>query len=134
MKRISILMLVFIIISSCNNSNYIPPDVIKPVQMQTIMWDMIRGDLLAQEIVKKDSGQNIKSTGFTITEKILAIHNIDRTKFKKSMDFYERHPVLLKTIFDSLNAVQTRKNFLEIEKKEKPRKDHRFSPANQNHE
>ena len=69
MRRVPILVLIFIIIS-CNDSNYVPPDIIKPAQMQNIFWDMIRGDILAQEIIKKDSTQNIKSASFAITEKI----------------------------------------------------------------
>ncbi|MEO6452889.1 MAG: DUF4296 domain-containing protein [Ginsengibacter sp.] len=116
MKRGFILVLVFII-ASCNKSNYIPPGIIKPIQMQNLFWDIIRGDILAQEIIKKDSTQNIKNTSFAITEKIFAVHNVDRIKFEKSIAFYEKHPLLMKTIFDSLNAIKTRKNFADVERK-----------------
>ena len=123
MRRVVTLVLIFII-ASCNNSNYIPPGIIKPTQMQNIVWDMLRGDILAQEVVKKDSTQNIKTAAFAITEKIFAIHNVDRIQFEKSIVFYEKHPVLMRTIFDSLNAIKTRKSF-DIEKQDnKERNDH----------
>lgn len=115
MRRYLILFLIFI--NACNKNSNIPSQIIKPVQMQNILWDMIRGDILAQEIIKKDSTQTLKSANFIITEKILALHNTDRVKFKKSMAFYEKHPALIKSIFDSLNAIQTRQNPLNIEKK-----------------
>ena len=130
MTRASILIWGGILIISCNNSNDIPTGIIKPVQMENILWDMIRGHILAQEIVRKDSAQNLKSATFTISEKIYAIHKTDRIKFEKSLAFYERHPVLMRTVFDSLNALQTKKNSLDINNKRKQPKDYHFSPVN----
>jgi len=86
MRKVSIAILAFIFFS-CNDSNYVPAGIIQPPQMQNIFWDMIRGDILAQEIVKKDSTQTIKSERFSLTEKIFAIHNTDRSAFKKSLAF-----------------------------------------------
>ena len=129
MRKASIAVLSFIMFS-CNNSNYVPKDIIQPGKMQNIFWDMIRGNILAQEMLKKDSSQTIKSESFAITEKIFAIHNTDRATFKKSLAFYEKHPALIKTIFDSLNAIQTRKSTLESEKKLKPYKDYHLIQGN----
>lgn len=122
MKRVLVVIVISISIA-CNSKNYIPRDIIKPAQMREIFWDMIRSDILVQEIIKKDSTQNIKGAGFAIIEKIFAIHNTDRAKFKKSLAFYEKNPALMRTIFDSLNAIQLRRNSLELEKKYRPVKD-----------
>ena len=129
MRKVSIAVLAFLIFS-CNGSNYVPKDIIQPGQMQNILWDMIRGDILAQEMAKRDSTQTIKSESFAITEKIFVIHHTDRAAFKKSLAFYEQHPALIKTIFDSLNAIQTRKSTLESEKKLKPYKDYHLIQGN----
>ena len=118
MKKPAMLFLVFIAVS-CNNENNIPSGIIRPDKMQHIFGDMIKGDLLAQEIIKKDSTQTLKSAGLTITKKIFAIDNIDSEQFKKSVAFYERHPALLKVIFDSLSAIQTRNTSPEFEKKDR---------------
>src|SRR5688572_2933320 len=106
MKRYKVLFLAFIFITSCNSNSYIPADIIKPAQMQNIFWDIIRGDILAQELVRKDSTKDIKNESLIIAEKVFSIHHIDRNKFEKSVAFYAKHPTLMKTIFDSLNAVQ----------------------------
>jgi hypothetical protein len=98
--------------------------------MQDIFWDMIRGNLLAQELAKKDSSQKLETTQSTITEKILVIHKTDRITFEKSIKFYEKHPVLMRTIFDSLNAVKTRNHSKENEMKRKYGRDYHLSPAN----
>src|ERR1043165_5925018 len=116
MSKHQVMLLAFVFIISCNDNSYIPSDVIKPPQMRDILWDMMRGDVLAQEIVKGDSSRNIKNESFAITQKIFFIHQINRDKFEKSIDFYTQHSELLKTIFDSISAVKTRNRSFKIEK------------------
>ncbi len=125
-----ILFLSFIFITACSKRTHIPSGIIKPREMQNIFWDMIRGDILAQEITNKDSTKNLKTESFAITEKIFSIHNINRAKFEKSITFYEMHPGLVKIIFDSLNAVQTRENSTEIERRKKSYRDHNIPRSN----
>ena len=125
-----ILFLSFVFITSCTNSTYVPSGIIKPREMQNIFWDMIRGDILAQEIINKDSTKNLKTESFAITEKIFSIHNINRAKFEESIAFYEKHPEMVKIIFDSLNAVQTRKNSTEIERRKKGQRDYNIPRSN----
>ena len=125
-----ILFLSFVFITSCTNRTYVPSGIIKPREMQNIFWDMIRGDILAQEIINKDSNKNLKTESFAITEKIFSIHNINRAKFEKSIAFYEKHPGLVRIILDSLNAVQTRKNSKEIERRRKGQREYNIPPSN----
>jgi len=98
--------------------------------MQNIFWDIIRGDILAQEIINRDSTKNLKTESLAITEKIFSIHKINRAKFEKSIAFYEKHPGLVKIIFDSLNAVQTRKNSKDIERRKKGQRDYIIPRSN----
>ena len=127
MSKYQVMLLAFVFITSCNSNSYIPSDIIKPPQMQDILWDIIRGDVLAQEIVKSDSTRKIKNESFAITEKIFFIHHINRDKFEESMDFYEKHPELLKTIFDSISAMKAKNRSFKIEKS-KPGKIHPHFP------
>ena len=130
MIKCRILFLSFVFITSCTKSTHVPSEIIKPREMQNIFWDMIRGDILAQEIVNKDSTKNLKTESFVITEKIFSIHNINRAKFEKSIAFYEKHSGLIKIIFDSLNAVQTRRNSKEIERGKKRQRDYNIPRSN----
>ena len=127
MSKYHVILLAFIFITSCNNNSQIPSDVIKPPQMQDILWDMIRGDVLAQEITKSDSTRNIKNESFAVTQKIFLIHHINRDKFEKSIDFYSEHPRLLKIIFDSISAVKARNRSFRADKG-KPDKIHPHFP------
>jgi len=111
---------------SCTNRTYIPGDVIRKEQMQDILWDMIRADLLAHEIVKKDSTKNLNTETNILTQKIFAIHHIDKAKFDRSFQFYSKRPDMMNTIFDSLNSKRVRNNIFEkkrlqvLEKKNHP--------------
>ncbi len=116
------ILLIFFVITSCTKSTYVPPGIIKPSEMQSIFWDIIRGDMLAQEIVNKDSTKNLKAESYIITEKIFSIHNINRAKFEESMAFYQKNPELIKIIFDSLNSVQTRKIPSKVKNEERAQK------------
>lgn len=127
MRKVALSALILILIS-CNNS-HIPSGIIKPPQMEDILWDMIRGDVLAQQIVKNDSSRDLKITSLELSQKVLAIHNIDRSKFEKSVTFYQNHPDLMKAIFDSISASQPRRSFMQL--KEKAKVNYRnLSPAN----
>lgn len=129
MRKVSIVVCSIFIIS-CNNSDNVPSEIITQKQMQNIFWDMIRGDLLAKEIARKDSSKNEKAVSLAITDTILAIHKINRAQFKESLAFYEKHPSLMRTIFDSLNAIQTRNNTSQFERKFKPGKNLKLTPGN----
>ena len=98
---------------SCTNRSYIPGDIIRKEQMQNILWDMIRADLLAHEIIKKDSTKNLDTETNMLTQKIFAIHHIDKSKFDRSMQFYSKRPDMMNTILDSLNSRRLRNNVFE---------------------
>jgi hypothetical protein len=120
MRKLFVFM-IFVI--SCNGNTHIPSDVIRPDKMQAIFWDIIRGDILAEEIVRKDSSKNLKDEKAELTEKIFSIHKINKETFQNSLVFYEKHLDLMKTIFDSLNAKQANRNYMEFERnKHLPRK------------
>lgn len=109
MKLLRILLAILLVFNSCSSNSNVPPRIIKPAQMQQIIWDIVRGDILAQQIVDKDSTKNIKDESLAISEKIFLIHHVSRDKFDESISFYSKHPQLLKTILDSLSTQQLRK-------------------------
>ena len=123
------LFFLIIFASSCNDNSDVPADVIKPPQMQKVLWDMIRVDILADEITKRDSSKNLQIEKSVLTEKVFAIHKINKNTFQESMNFYENHPDLLKTILDSLNTNEASRSYIESEKsRHVPKKPHLALP------
>ncbi len=99
-----------VILISCRKKNSIPRGIIPPAKMELIFWDMLRADILAEEIIKTDSTKKLKSESHRLNEQLYQIHHISESDFKRSIAFYEERPQLLRIIFDSLDAKQTRKN------------------------
>jgi hypothetical protein len=98
-----------LILFSCNTHNHIPADVIKPADMQTIMWDMIRADNLAEERVRRDSFLNLNHENLKLVNEVFAIHKIKKSDFDRSLLFYQNNPDLLRVVLDSVKVQQARK-------------------------
>lgn len=103
---------------SCKES--IPSGIIKSKEMQEILWDVFRADALSHEIVSRDSSKSLADENVKLTGKVFLIHNITREQFEKSYSYYTHHPDIMRTMFDSLNAQQTRINNLEMTHRSKP--------------
>jgi len=102
MKRLTTIIF-FLLLTSCTSGDKIPKDVLPVNKMKTVIWDMSLADNMASEkyLIKKDS-QRIMVTG--LYQKIFNLHKIDKNSFYKSYAYYEAHPLVLKELFDSVNA------------------------------
>ncbi|MEO7800589.1 MAG: DUF4296 domain-containing protein [Ginsengibacter sp.] len=110
MRRLFTICILLILITSCGKKDDIPKDIIPSPKMEALLWDVLRADMLAEENVKKDSTKNLNMESHRLNELIYQIHHVSEADFKRSISFYEARPELLRTIFDSLNAKQTRKD------------------------
>lgn len=99
---------------ACTDRNAVPSGIIRPDSMQVILKDVITADHFASEYVLKDSlrkdsvRRNVKLEARQLYETVFALHKITRDEFRKSMDFYYSRPDMLKNMFDSLSAYESR--------------------------
>ncbi|MDQ6756475.1 MAG: DUF4296 domain-containing protein [Bacteroidota bacterium] len=77
--------------------------------MQEILLDITKADALAQQLVKHDSSKSIDTEFAKLKTHVLLIHHTTQEQFEKSYSYYTHHPDILKVMFDSLSAQQTRK-------------------------
>jgi hypothetical protein len=108
------------LIISCNSGSKVPSDIIQPKEMQSIFWDVMRAQTLANEIALKDSSVNAVEETNSLSQKIFQIHKTDSSNFNKSYNWYVKHPDALKLIFDSLYAQKGRENTLRMQEKHGP--------------
>lgn len=101
-------LLIFIIlffIAGCKSKSGVPSGVVAPKKMQAILWDMMRADqFLADYVLNKDTSLNKTTESLKYYQQIFALHKISKEQFQHSFSFYKTHPVLLKTIMDSIAA------------------------------
>jgi Domain of unknown function (DUF4296) len=100
----------------------VPSDIIKPKEMQSILWDVMRAQALSTEIARKDSSINEVAETKVLNQKVFELHRISAPRFDKSYSWYTNHPDALKSIFDSLNNQNQRENELRMKEKYQPKK------------
>ncbi len=115
MKAASFFLMVFILIA-CSSSP-VPKGIIRPNQMQKVLFDLIKADEFLTNFAVKDSTINLKTRRISLYEQVFTIHHISKDDFYKSYRYYQQHPDKNKVLFDSLYAVVNRKKIEEIKPK-----------------
>ncbi|MDB5200282.1 MAG: hypothetical protein JWO92_2245 [Chitinophagaceae bacterium] len=110
MIRCILIISISVLFYSCKEST--PSGIIKPQKMQEILWDVLRADAFSQQLANHDSSKTLADESVKLTKKVFLIHNITEAQFEKSYSYYAHHPDIMRTMFDSLNAQQTRKIYL----------------------
>jgi Domain of unknown function (DUF4296) len=100
------IFLLLFVLTGCSKKNSVPKDILQPEKMENILWDMSLADEFVINYVMKDSALNKKDESTKRYQQIFTIHKTNRDDFKRSLQFYENHPVLFKPILDSLSAKQ----------------------------
>lgn len=68
------------------------------------MWDMIRaGEYQGNYVFIKDTSADKLSRSLSLYDTIYRLHNITKTDFEKSYEYYREHSALMKDIMDSLS-------------------------------
>lgn len=117
MKNIFLFIACCGLLISCADKNKVPTEIMQPIQMQKVLWDVFRAEALSAEYARKDSTINQVAELKVLTEKVFQIHKISPSTFDKSYKWYTGHQDVLKVIFDSLTTRAQRENKVEIKKK-----------------
>ena len=107
-KFFGLVFLVFAIVS-CTNKHNSPGGILSPKDMQSILWDVLRADALAPELIKYDSSLKITAINIDLYNQVFTAHKIDRDAFINSFHYYEKNPELMRSLLDSLNKEQQRR-------------------------
>jgi hypothetical protein len=97
-------MVTILLIVSCRKKDRLPNGIITPPQMQSVLFDMMRADQFLNEYVfAKDSSAKLDSSCINMYARVMMLHNITREEFKRSFDYYNAHPSLLRDVLDSIS-------------------------------
>ncbi len=110
MRYCIIIMFVFFI-AACNHKEEIPSDIIKPQKMQLILWDYLKADAYASEIIRKDSSKNDTLENIKLQKVIFENYKITKEDFYKSYKYYCSYPKMMTTILDSMVSKQDKGKF-----------------------
>jgi hypothetical protein len=103
MNRVLQCFIVFCAFAACTpEDKRIPKDILPIDKMKFIVWDLAQAGAYASYQKEKDTTVKILNT--TYLAEVLKMHNISKTDFFKSFNFYQAHPLLNQQLFDSVNA------------------------------
>lgn len=97
-----------LVMASCNKNSGPPKGILDQKKMQTVLWDMIRVQMLAQQITGADTTKDLVVETNEFTNKVFKIHHITQKEFDKSYDWYLKNPKVLSVMLDSLQAKKSR--------------------------
>jgi len=99
----SILPVLCIVLISCGKKSDLPGEIIQPAKMQSVLWDFIRADALTTTEQKNNtSSPEALAANVKLQKQVFALHQVTKEEFYKSLDYYNAHPVLMRTIMDSI--------------------------------
>ncbi len=92
---------------ACNDKNKRPQDILPKDKMREVLWDVMRtGEYLYTHVLYKDTAMDKAAQSQLWYEKIYQLHNISAGEFKKSYDWYKKHPQLMQEILDSITKIE----------------------------
>ena len=119
MIRVSIIAL--LLFFSCKQKTKVPDNILPVDKMEKVLMDM----MLADEFYNQKQIDSATIDSFSRTnlyKAVFTLHKTNKEEFRKSLNFYESHPDLLKTVFDSLHSKANKKPPLKTELPLKPKR------------
>jgi Domain of unknown function (DUF4296) len=88
----------------------VPGNIIEPVRMQELMWDLFRADAFITNFRGKpgDTAFNQLKESVLLYRQVFEIHKTNKEEFNKSLAWYQKHPVAIKKILDTLQGRQSK--------------------------
>ena len=107
MMKLFLILLLLPFVFACSNKNDLPEGILPPPKMQEVMWDMIRaGEFLNGFVFSRDSSIDQPAVSQKWYNKIYQVHKISKTVFDRSYAYYQEHPLIMKSLLDSLSKKQ----------------------------
>ena len=90
---------------SCSHKETTPAYVLSPVKMRMIFTDAFKADEMAGYYMIHDTTYGGLEKHAEMYNTIFKIHHVTKDQFKRSLDYYETHPTLLKAMLDSMQII-----------------------------
>jgi hypothetical protein len=108
MKVIIFLLLVGFFFAFCSGKKRVPGNIISIETMHLVLWDVIKADEYIIYQSSKDSSLQKEAETIKLYKRILNSYKITEEGFRKSLNYYQKNPDLLKIVLDSIQKKSDR--------------------------
>jgi hypothetical protein len=109
-RSILLLLIGSFVMVACVGEEKVPDKYIQPKKMQAVLLDLFTVDAVNSEKSYRDTAFKLQLQNKSDFTRVFQLHKISRAKFEESYTYYVAHPVLLKQVIDSLDAVALRRS------------------------
>lgn len=87
---------------ACSN-HPVPKGILEPAKMENVVYDLLKVDEYLSNFFK-DTTVNIKLKRSILYEQVFKLNSTNRKEFYTSYRYYQQHPDIQKSLFDSISA------------------------------
>lgn len=98
--RASIVVCIVVLLS-CGRQ--VPADVLKPAEMEKVLWDYLQVESFVNNFVVKDSLAKPIDTSAVYLQRLYKKHNTTAAEFNRSLRHYAANEDLMRALLDSMN-------------------------------
>lgn len=102
MKPSILLFLVVFFLASCSGNKKIPGDIVSIEIMHLVLLDVIKADEYIIYRSTNDTSLHKEQETIKLYKQILDSYKVTEEDFRKSLNYYQKNPDLLKIILDSI--------------------------------
>lgn len=91
-----------VFLAACSSNANRPKDVLPPGKMGAVLYDVIQADEFVDFAKYRDSTYQQLNRRTALYDTVFGLHGVTKNNFKKSLDYYQSRPDLLKDILEDL--------------------------------
>ena len=113
MKKFLIILGVFLI-AACSSEKTNKEALLSFKTMQITVWQLMQVDELLSRQIQADTTLNPNLEKAQYYQRVFNLNKVDRIQFYKTMDYLDKHPVEMKVLMDSVEALSKREKLDQV--------------------
>ncbi len=113
MKKL-IIILGVVLIAACSSEKSNNGKLLSIETMQITVWQLMQVDELLSRQLQADTTLNPNLEKAKYYQRVFNLNKVDRVQFYKTMDYLDKHPVEMKVLMDSVEALSKREKLDQV--------------------
>lgn len=113
MKKI-ISIIGIVLITACNTEKTSTETLLPVETMQKTVWQLMQVDEYLSRQLQVDTTKEPSLEKAKYYQRVFNLNKVDRVQFYKTMDYLDKHPVEMKLLMDSVEALSKREKLEQV--------------------